>query len=177
MQNENEIPTDHLTDQELFALAVPPAGAPEPLPVHLSDCLQCSRSLADWKKALSEIGREDGELIAGRSAEEWRAAEDATLAAIRRAGAQGHGRARTLRWALPAAAALALFAVLIAGRSTPAPEVFDDPSGLSAQDRADDALLRDVDRLASGEDATGGWNELVPDPANPDATPGAEKRS
>lgn len=177
MQNENEISNDHLTDEELFALAVPPTGAPEPLPVHLSDCLQCSRALVDWKKALCEIGREDGEVIAERSAEEWRAAEEATLAAIRRAGAPGRRRARTLRWALPAAAVLALFALLIAGRSTETPAAFDDPSGLSAQDRADDALLRDVDRLASGEDTASGWSELVPDPSGTNATPAAEKRS
>jgi hypothetical protein len=175
MQNENEISTDHLTDEELFSLAVPPTGAPEPLPVHLSDCLQCSQALVDWKRALSEIGREDGDVIGGRSAEDWRAAEETTLAAIRQAGAPGRHRAKILRWALPAAAVVAFFALLIAGRSTQTPVAFDDPSGLSAQDRADDLLLRDVDRLASGEDAAIGWSELVPDPAGTDATPAAER--
>ena len=177
MENQNEISAEHLTDDELFALVVPPAGAPEPLPVHLSDCLRCSRALAEWKRALSEIGDEDREVIDARSADEWRTAEEATLAAIRRSGAPGRRAAKTLGWALPVAAVLALFALLVGDRSTRDPAAFDDPSGLSAEDRADDALLRDVDRLASGEDAANGWSELAPDPDGSNPTPASEKRS
>jgi hypothetical protein len=57
------------------------------------------------------------------------------------------------------------------------PIAFDDATGLSAQDRADDALLRDVDRLASGEDTGSGWSALAPDPASVESPPPAEKRS
>jgi hypothetical protein len=172
----NEISADHLTDDELSALAIPPSGAPEPLPAHLSACLACSRLLAEWKSALSDLGNEDEEVIARRSAEDWRVAEDATLAAIRRAGPPGRGRARTLKWALPAAAALLLLGFLIGERRPASPVAFDETTGFSADDRADDALLRDVDRLASGEDAGSGWSALAPDPAAEPA-PAAEKRS
>jgi len=68
--------------------------------------------------------------------------------------------------AVAAAASLLLFAFLVGGRDAAAPVAFDDSSGFSAQDRADDALLRDVDRLASGEEASSGWSSLVPDPAD-----------
>jgi hypothetical protein len=174
---ENRISADHLTDDELSSLALASTGAPEPLPAHLSACLTCSRLLAEWKSALSDIGGEDEDVIARRPAEEWRAVEEATLAAIRRAGAPGRGRARTLRWALPAAAALLLFALVIGQRRTAPPVAFDDATGLSAEDRADDALLRDVDRLASGDEAASGWSALAPDPERPEPAPAAEKRS
>ncbi|HEV8232008.1 MAG TPA: hypothetical protein VGQ75_06645, partial [Thermoanaerobaculia bacterium] len=103
--------------------------------------------------------------------EEWRVAEDTTLAAIRKAGAPGRGRGRALRWALPVAASLLLFALWIGGRQPGAPIAFDDTAGLSAEDRADDALLRDVDRLASGEETGNGWNALAPDPATVESAP------
>ena len=94
-------------------------------------------------------------------------------------GSAGTRRARTLRWALPIAASLLVFALLVSGRqdSSPDPEAAGDTAGLSAQDQADDALLRDVDRLASGEEASGGWDALAPEPAVPDAAPPAEGRS
>lgn len=169
---------DHLSDDELFALAVPASGAPEPLPVHLSECLDCSRSLAAWKAAVHELGAEDDDVLGRRAPEEWRAAEDATLAAIGRAGTPGRGRAGALKWALPAAAAaVLLLALLIGGRPPTAPVAFDDTAGLSAQDRSDDALLREVDRLASGEETANGWSELAPDPAVSEPAPAAENRS
>jgi hypothetical protein len=161
-----DLPTGgHLTDDELFALAVPATGAPEPLPVHLSGCLTCSRALADWKSALRDVGGRDEEVLARRSAEEWRAVEEGTLAAIRRAGPAGRGRSRNLTWAVAAAASLLLFALLVGNRERSAPIAFDDTAGLSLQDRADDALLRDVDRLASGEETGSGWSSLAPDPS------------
>jgi len=156
----------HLSDDRLFALAVPPAGAPEPLPAHLLECVACSRSLAEWKNALREIGAADENVLARRTPEEWSAVEEKTLAAIRRAGPAGSGSSRHLTWALATAASLLLFAFLVGGRDRVAPVAFDDSSGLSAQDRADDALLRDVDRLASGEEAGSGWSSLVPDPSD-----------
>ena len=170
MPELSTIPAEHLTDEELFALAVPAAGIPEALPRHLSECLRCSRALADWKAAVRDLGREDEEALASRSGEEWRAFEDATLAAVGRQGAPGRGRAR-LSWALPAAAALLLAALLLTGRngSTRTGNALDDTATFSAQDRADDALLRDVDRLASGDEGSGGWGALAPDPSAGDS--------
>ena len=160
-------PTEgHLSDDRLFALAVPPAGAPEPVPAHLLECVACSRSLSDWKNALREIGAADENVLARRTPEEWSAADGKTLAAIRRAGPAGTGSSRHLTWALATAASLLLFALLVGGRERVAPVPFDDSSGLTAEDRADDALLRDVDRLASGEEAGPGWSSLVPDPSD-----------
>jgi hypothetical protein len=161
------VPTEgHLSDDQLYALAFPPAGAPEPLPAHLLDCLTCSRALAEWKSALREIGAADENVLARRTPEEWNAAEGETLAAIRRAGPAGSGSSRPLTWAVAAAASLLVVAFLVGGRDPAAPVAFDDSSGFSAQDRADDALLRDVDRLASGEEAGPGWSSLVPDPSD-----------
>jgi hypothetical protein len=178
MELENQPdPAVHLTDDALFALALPAAGVPEALPAHLGECLRCTRALADWKNAVRDLAERDENVLDKRTAEEWSAVEDATLAAIRREGPPGRGRARTLRWALPVAASLLVFALLVTGRedSTPVPEA-DDTAGLSVQDQADDALLRDVDRLASGDEIPGGWGALAPDPAIPDA-PKAEGRS
>jgi anti-sigma factor RsiW len=169
-------PADHLTDDTLFALALPAAGVPEALPAHLLECLRCTRALADWKKAVRDLGERDEDDLEKRTAEEWSAVEDSTLAAIRREGAPGRGRARTLSWALPAAASLLVFALLVSGRQNSAPEAAGDTAGLSAQDQADDALLRDVDRLASGEESPGGWGALAPDPGIPDV-PQPEGRS
>ncbi|PYQ65501.1 MAG: hypothetical protein DMF54_10825 [Acidobacteria bacterium] len=165
----------HLGEEELFALAVPPAGVPEALPRHLSECLHCSRALAEWKSAVRDLGEEDEDA----STEEWRALEDATLAAVSRQRAPGRGRSRILAWALPAAAtAILLCAVLLTGRNGSGRIVdrSEDSSGFSAQDRADDALLRDVDRLASGEETPGGWGALAPDPSG-DAAAAPEGRS
>jgi hypothetical protein len=180
MEREERFTTDHLSDGELFALALPPTGAPEPLPRHFSECLRCSRALADWKIAVRELADEDEQVVAGRSPEEWRAVEDATLSMIRRAGAPGRGGAGMLRWALPVAASLLLFGLLVGRRDDAAVpiapvDVVDDPVGLSVEDRADDVFLRDVERLASGEEAA--WGELAPDPAGTDPAAATEDRS
>lgn len=180
MEPENRAqPSVHLTDDALFALAVPAAGVPEALPAHLLECGLCARALADWKNAMRDLGERDENLIEKRGADEWSAVEDATLAAIRRQGAPGRGRARTLRWALPVAASLLIFALLVTGRqnSARAPEPSEDAAGLSTQDRADDALLRDVDSLASGDDPSGGWGALAPEPGVPDSAAQEEGRS
>ena len=180
LENPNRTNPDvHLTDDVLFALALPPAGLPEALPAHLLKCPRCARALADWKGAVRDLEERDEAVLDRRSAEEWSAVEDATLAAIRREGAPGRGRAKTLRWALPVAASLLVFALLVSNRPTPANSAaaLDDPAGLSAQDRADDALLRDVDRLASGEENTSGVGGLAPDPEVSDAAAAGEGRS
>ncbi len=159
--DEKTFPRKHLTDDALFALAVPTAGVPEALPPHLMECLACSRALTEWKAAVRDIGDKDDEALAARTPEEWTAAEDATLAAVRRAGAPGRGRPQMLKWALPLAASLFLVLLLVPGRNVSAPTaaLVDDTAGLSAQDLADDELLRDVEWLAMGEDGATEWDE------------------
>jgi hypothetical protein len=176
LENQTD-PAVHLTDDALFALALPAAGVPEALPAHLLGCVRCTRALADWKNAVRDLGERDEDVLEKRTAEEWSALEDATLSAIRREGAPGRGRARMLRWAVPVAAALLVFALLVSGRqdSARSPQASSGTAGLSAKDQADDALLRDVDSLASGEEASDGWGELAPDPGI--AEPPTEGRS
>jgi hypothetical protein len=179
-QNTNRTsPDTHLGDDALFALALPPAGVPEALPAHLLACPRCARALADWKGAVRDLEARDEAVLDRRSAEEWATVEDATLAAIRREGAPGRARAKALRWALPVAASLVVCALLVSNRPTPAPTAaaLDDTAGLSAQDRADDALLRDVDRLASGDETASGVGGLAPDPGASDLAPADEGRS
>ena len=155
-------PTDaHLTDADLLALAAPASGEPEPLPRHLSGCEACSRALQQWRSAMREAARDDVRELERRTPEEWRAAEDATMAAIRRASPR-----RTLpaaRWAIGIAAAVLLLALAMPFRREAAPA---QPAGssagesasasdlalASAADRADDALLRDAEYLAQGGD-------------------------
>jgi hypothetical protein len=173
---EPEISTTHLSDDDLFALSLPATGAPEPLPPHLSECLRCSRVVAEWKTALRALAEEDEGVLARRSPEEWRNAGDAALAAIRRSGPPGRSRTRTLVWALPLAASLLLVAML-AVRRPAAPVSLDDTAGLSAQDRSDDALLLDVERLASGDDPGNGLTDLAPDAEESPAVPAVEEGS
>lgn len=157
----------HLTDAELFALALPPAGEPEALPAHLSLCDDCGRALQTWKAAVRELAHADAEPIARRTPAQWKSAEDATLAAIRVAS----GRRRfPLRWAAGLAAAVLVAVLLLPVRSSlilargpaPAPPA-SEPSEMSAGDRADDRLLHDVNRMARG-DAGGVWNAFVGEP-------------
>ncbi|MEO8430070.1 MAG: hypothetical protein ABI592_01080 [Acidobacteriota bacterium] len=159
----------HLTESELFGLAVPAAGAPEALPAHLSDCLVCSRALQEWKAAVRELAVESDAPITRRTEGEWTAAENRTLDAIRSAGAPRRGSG--LRWTVGIAASLLLFALALpfarwrpeslgAGRQ--------HASELSAEDLKDDTLLRDVARLSRGEDA-GSWTSLAPEPGAPAA--------
>ena len=152
----------HLTDAELFAIALPAAGAPEALPAHLSDCLACSRALVGWKTAVRDLAAEGDEAVARRTPEEWEAAQAKTMAAVRRSRLAG--RALPLRWAVSVAAVLLLFAVAIPlQRSVSVPGGTQTSSDLSAQDQADDALLRDVARLSGGEDRSP-WGALAPEP-------------
>ena len=151
----------HLTDDELFALAAPAAGEPEALPRHLAHCAACGRALQEWKAALRDVGRDDLGPIGRRSDEAWHAAEDETLAAIRRSGRPPAGR-RAVRWAVGVAASLLLVALAMpwrgsrpegrtasASRTSPAAARATDDS-LSAADRDDDELLRDAAYLARG---------------------------
>ena len=156
----------HLTDAELFTLAAPPVGEPEALPRHLSECFQCSRALQEWKLAVREMADQDTEALDRRTPAEWEELENATIAAMRRAGR--NRRAPAWTWAASIAACLMLGALLLlpalrgsarraSGASTTA------AAAMAAQDQKDDALLRDVARLSRGEDS-GYWNMLAPEP-------------
>ncbi len=155
----------HLSDAELFSLALPPTGQPEALPQHLSGCLACSRALAEWKTAARDLAEEDVAPIASRSRAQWAAAEERTLAAIR--AARPVSPRTRLWWALGAAAALLVAALLLVHSRRPERTAAAgrpaDTAGWTAQDRADDALLRDTARLSRGDDG-GTWNTLAPDP-------------
>lgn len=164
MDEERNGTGTHLSDAELFGLAAPAAGEPEALPAHLSQCRDCARALREWKAAMAAVGEaEEGEL-ARRSPEEWRAREDETLEAIRRARRPRRSMP-AWRWALAAAASL-LVAVLVltarraappvttvAAHATPAVAASSD---MSAADAADDRLLRDASYLAGGGDVDSG---------------------
>ena len=157
--------TAHLTDAELFGLAVPAVGEPEALPRHLSECLAFSRALQEWKSAVRDAADEELEPLESRTAAEWERVENRTIEAMRRARP---GRKEAVaRWAVPAAAAALLLAGLLLPSRKPQQAGRDgvEPAAaqLSAQDQRDDALLRDVARLSRGEDG-GSWNGLAPEP-------------
>jgi len=160
----------HLTDAELFTLAVPPVGEPEALPRHLSECFRCSRALQEWKLAVREIADDDMAALDRRTTAEWESLENDTIAAMRRAG---HRRAPALQWAASIAAGVLLGVLLlpairqsVSGRATAA--------ATAAQDQKDDALLRDVDRLSQDEDG-GTWSTLAPEPGTATGTEEEEK--
>jgi hypothetical protein len=165
---EGRVATGHLTDEELFGLALPPAGEPEALPSHVLQCPRCGQALQDWKAAVRDLGREEVEPMLRRTPAEWRAAEDRTIERLRREGSRRPRRA--LPWAVGLAAAV-LLAVLLSPwirsvakeRATPAAPDATSASELSGADAADDRLLRDVARLSRGDDA-GAMGGLVPDP-------------
>ena len=169
MNKETNIPDRHLTEPELFSLALPASGEPEALPAHLSECLSCSRALQQWKGAVRDLAAEDEEVLGRRTDARWEALEDQTIAAIRRARS-GASRKR-VQWALSIAASLVLAVLLLpalrpAGSAAPPSSATAlSAAALSAEDAQDDALLREVDRLASGED-TASWNTLAPEPAD-----------
>jgi hypothetical protein len=147
---------NHLTDAELFGLAVPAAGEPEALPGHLSECQGCSRLLQEWKASVRALAEEEVDELNRRTPEQWNAAADATMAAIRRASRPGRSR-RPLRWAVGIAASLLILALAIPRRGAPtAVAAASESSDLSAADREDDRLLRDVAFLAQGDDAATG---------------------
>ena len=159
----------HLTEPELFTLALPPAGEPEALPRHLSECPGCSRAFSEWKAAVRELADEEPEALQRRTPEQWDALADKTLAAVRRSRI---GQRRfSVRWGLAAAAVAAFFAIAVplwrARPASPRPAVKEAASTLSAEDQADDALLQDVARLTRSEDETSRlWSSLAPEPSS-----------
>jgi len=167
----------HLSDEDLFRLALPATGDPEALPPHLLQCSACGRALQEWKGAARDLAEQDEAALARRPAEDWLAAEEATLAAIRRSGRPG-SRRRALPWALALAASLLLAVLLVTERARQAePLILDDAAELSAEDSADDRLLREVAVLARGEEAGDVWNSLAPLPETDGLTEGAEEES
>jgi hypothetical protein len=155
----------HLTDTDFFTLAMPPAGEPEALPRHLSECLACSRQFSEWRSAVRELGSEGMDALRNRSAADWEAREDQTIEAIRRLR---RPKPRLWRWAVAVAASILLFALAIPlwrGRPRTAVAAASTQT-LSAQDQADDALLRDVARLARSEDDNSRlYREIAPEPS------------
>lgn len=176
MTMDAKVATTHLTDSELFGLALPPAGEPEALPAHLSECGACGRALQNWKTAVRDLAREGAGPIDRRTPAQWQEAEERTLAVIRGARVRSHF---PVRWAAGLAAAVLVAVLLLPGRgmrtSAPASPVAS-PAGesaeLSAVDRADDALLRDVNLLASS-DSSGVWDVFA---AEPGESPAGEKQ-
>ena len=152
---DEKISEHHLSDAEMFALAVPAAGEPEALPWHLSQCQACSRALQEWKSSVRALAEEEVDAINRRAPEQWSAAADATMARIRRAAQPGRTRG-PLRWALGIAASLLILALAIPrqGRTPTTVSAAPDVSGLSEADREDDRLLRDVAFLAQGDDTS-----------------------
>jgi hypothetical protein len=163
--------TDHLSDAELFGLALPPAGEPEALPAHLSECGACGRALQTWKAAVRDLAAQDAGPVGRRTPAEWSEAERRTLALI-------HGsRSRSafpLRWAMGLAAALFVAVLLLPARRSSldlsAGSPAEDAEELSATDLADDALLRDANLQARG-DSPAIWNAFA---AEPGETPRGE---
>jgi len=145
----------HLKDGDLFLLAFPPTGEPEPLPPHLAGCAPCARRFTEWERAAREI--------AGRPESSAADFEQAVMARIRARPAVPLRRGRA--WAAAAlAAAAALFAAFWPGPgSSPRPRSPAPAAAMSARDLADDALLRDVSRVVDGEDGAA-WNRMAPLP-------------
>jgi hypothetical protein len=163
MTNEASDLDRHLTDAELFALAAPASGEPEALPKHLSACRTCSRALQDWQGAVRVLAEQDAGEIGRRTDEEWRAAEDATLAKLKDA-TRPRRRVHPLRWAVAIAASLLVAALLLPSKrppaqvaAAPATPVASSPSSseLNPTDQADDDLLRQASFLAAGGDLEG----------------------
>ena len=130
---------EHLTDADLLSLAAPASGEPEPLPRHLSTCDACSRALQEWRTAMRDVAREDAAELERRTSEEWRLAEDATMAAIRKA--QPRRSAPVSRWAIGIAAALILVALAMPFRRGASPAPPAEPADMALVSPADRAGL------------------------------------
>ncbi len=151
MQREPLTSADHLSEGDLFTLAVPPAGEPEALPRHLSECSSCSRALSEWKTAVRDLAGSETDALSRRTPREWEALENRTLEAIRGARVGG---SRRLAVALPV--------LRTSSRPTPGSTL---AAQFTTQDQEDDLLLRDVARLSRADEGSGGsWSSLAPEP-------------
>jgi anti-sigma factor RsiW len=151
--------TNHLDPEQLFLLALPPAGEPEALPAHLSECPECARQFAEWAKTCRALAAEDAEPPADF--------ERSVMSEVRRRRAPRSHRARRRAAAgLAAAAALLLaFGIGLRVGTTRGLPPAASQAGMSAADRGDDALLRDVSRLVA-EDDDAAWKDLAPLPSS-----------
>jgi hypothetical protein len=147
----------HLRDGDLFLLAFPPSGEPEPLPPHLAACGPCARRFAEWERAAREI--------AGRPESSSADFEQAVMARVRALPAPRRRSGRA--WGTGLAAAAALVAALWLAPGSRFRPVSPGPAGgaMDARDLADDALLRDVSRVVDGEDGAS-WKRMAPLPAD-----------
>ena len=150
---------DHLSDGDLFLLAFPPAGEPEPLPGHLAACAGCSRRFGQWQRAARQV--------AVRPAASDADFERAVMARVHALAPPRPRRFSRFPLAAAAAAAAIAAAVWIGERGAP-PTVAPPPdaaeAAMNARDLADDALLRDVARLVAADDDAG-WKRMAPLPA------------
>ena len=152
---------EHLAAGDFFRLADPSAGEPEPLPPHLSVCPTCARQLAEWRGAAQQLSSVDDEPPAGF---------EARVMERVRAMKTPRSRRSPRRWLAGLSAAACLLAAFWLGTraaSRPRPAApANSTSSMTAADRADDELLRDVSRLVSSEDETS-WKALAPLPPAP----------
>jgi hypothetical protein len=159
---------EHLRDEDFFLLVLPPAGAPEALPGHLSGCSRCARQLSEWRAAVERLAPAP----AGAPAE----FEERVMATIRaeRTPRRTTGPRSLGRWAGRISVAAALLAAFWLG--TRVSRVPESPlpvrvNVLSPTDRADDELLKDVSRLVSSENVDredeSGWKSVAPLPPVP----------
>lgn len=156
---------EHLRAEDYLFLALPPAGEPGPLPAHLSACTACARQFSEWRFA--------AEGLAAGGENPPPDFETNVMARVR-AMAIPRSRRRRRRWAAGLSAAACLLAAFWLGtragtRSGPGSAVRASVTSMSASDRADDELLRDVSRLVSSEDETN-WRSLAPLPPAPGGT-------
>ena len=155
-------PGGHLSAEDFFNLALPPAGLPGALPEHLSGCAICARQLEEWRQAVADLS--------GRREVPSDDFESRVMARVRRLPAPRSHRLQRRALAGLAAAAALTGAFLLGGRllNAPAPPP-DAVAHMSSADRADDELLRDVSRLVEGEDPSV-WKSLAPLPAASEGT-------
>lgn len=149
--------TPHLGPEDFFLLVLPPAGEPEPLPFHLSSCRDCARQLGEWQEAARSLADVEDEPPADF--------ERNVMSRVRVSRVpHSHRGLRRLSVGLAATACLlmAFWVGMRVGTFAPEP-VPPAASALDAADRADDALLRDVTRLVSGEEDSP-WKTLAPLP-------------
>ena len=155
---------EHLAAGDFFRLALPSAGEPEPLPPHLSVCAACARQLSEWRGAARQLSSVDDEPPAGF---------EARVMERVRAMKTPRSRRSPRRWLAGLSAAACLLAAFWLGTRAASPPPAAAPPGsvsstssMTAADRADDELLRDVSRLVSSEDETS-WKALAPLPPAP----------
>jgi anti-sigma factor RsiW len=160
---------EHLKTEDFFLLAFPPSGEPEELAPHLTGCSHCRRQFAQWRAA--------AEGFAAPASAPSPGIERSVMAKIRSMRPLRSRRTARGWFAGISAAACLLVAFglgLRLGRQatptapgTPIGSRVASVTAMSAADRKDDELLRDVSRLVSNDDDENDWRSLAPLPAAP----------